>query len=196
MRYFCYLRSKTYTTKNKLVGYNATLYRQDDATLACTCNQAFIYKNQFRNLLNNGEIFPLNFDNSRVIVRKTFKSREQEFRYIVQRIREYMEDKYGIGTDLAGQCIEASELIAYILNSFGIQAKTVEGWCLYDDMYYGSDVPYDAHTWVEANGFYIDVTADQFNPGMGKENEFPGVIFRRGLPYGMQYDEPVEGVDY
>ena len=104
-----------------------------------------------------------------------------------------METNYGTGTDLCGYCIEASELIVSLFRYFGYtNCKTVEGWCSFDDDSSCSDAPYDPHTWVEIeNGqFYIDITADQFNTCMYRENKYPPIIFRKGLPYGMCYEEP------
>ena len=37
---------------------------------------------------------------------------------------------------------------------------------------------------------YIDVTADQFNYNMYKENEYPPILIHKGLPHGMCYEEP------
>lgn len=109
-------------------------------------------------------------------------------------VRKYMEINYGVDTDLCGHCIEASELIVAILGLYDIKARTVEGWCRYDDDYYGSDVPYDPHTWVEVDGgdgkIYIDVAADQFNNGMWDGNEYPAVLVSRYLPHGMSYKKP------
>lgn len=113
--------------------------------------------------------------------------------YIAAEVREKMVGLYGDGTDLCGHCIEASEKIAErIREELGIEAITVEGWCRFDDDAYGSDRPWDPHTWVEVPslGLYVDVTADQFNFGMERKNKFPGVIVQKGLPYGMIYDEP------
>ena len=109
---------------------------------------------------------------------------------IATQVRKEMVDKYGEGTDLAGHCIEASDRIVDLLTNSDIEAKTVEGWCIYDDDYYGSDRPYDEHTWVELNdGTYIDVTADQFNDGMYTENELPKIIIGN-IPNCMVYNEP------
>lgn len=117
----------------------------------------------------------------------------REIRLLSEQVREEMESKYGVGTDLAGYCIEASEKLAKrIHEQLGLNAVTVEGWCRYDDDYYGSDYPWDPHTWVEIPemGIYADVTADQFNYGMDIENEFSGIVVQEGLPHGMQYEEP------
>lgn len=106
-------------------------------------------------------------------------------------VRNEMVCKYG--ADLAGHCIEASDIIVERLaDKFGLEAVAVEGWCKFDDEYYGSDRPWDPHTWVEipSLGLYVDVTADQFNSGMYAENEFDSVIVCKGLPNGMQYEEP------
>ena len=102
-----------------------------------------------------------------------------------------MEAKYGKGTDLCGRCIEASELIVANLKYWGCNDyNTVEGWCEFDDDSNCSDAPYDPHTWVEMGNIYIDVTADQFNYNMYKENEYPPILIHKGLPHGMCYEEP------
>lgn len=110
---------------------------------------------------------------------------------IAQSVRDEMIAIYG--DDLQGKCIEASEkIVERILLDLGIEAITVEGWCQYDDECYGSDRPWDEHTWVEMPelGLYIDVTAEQFNHGMFSENDYAAVIVCKGLPHGMRYDEP------
>lgn len=107
-------------------------------------------------------------------------------------VRNEMVSEYG--EDLQGRCVEASDrILEKILGSgFGIEVVSPGGWCQFDDEYYGSDHPWDPHTWVEvpALGLYVDVTADQFNYGMDAENEYPVVIVQKGLPHGMRYDEP------
>lgn len=110
---------------------------------------------------------------------------------IATKVRQELEEKYG--EDLAGNCIEASEMItAHLSCELGVAAKTVEGWCQFDDECYGSDRPWDPHTWAEipSVNLYIDVTADQFNYGMAIKNEYPSVIVQQNLPHGMRYDEP------
>lgn len=110
---------------------------------------------------------------------------------LAQNVRRDMTSTYG--SDLAGYCIEASERIVHALSEqLGITARTVEGWCRFDDECYGSDRPWDPHTWAEIPSLklYVDITADQFNCGMDLENEFSDVIVQEGLPHGMQYTEP------
>ena len=122
-----------------------------------------------------------------------FEHDEMNVMDVLYTVRTLMERRYGVGTDLTGHCIEASDIIVDMLKVFGCKSvRAVEGWCHYDDEHYCSDRSYDPHTWVELNGYYLDVTADQFNFGMFKENEFPSVIFQKGLPHGMCYAEPVE----
>ena len=114
-------------------------------------------------------------------------------KHILVVCRGYIEAIHGTGTDLCGSCIEASELIVFILKYFGYNnCKTVEGWCEYDDDSSCSDRPYDEHTWVELeNGrIYVDITADQFNYCMYKSNKFAPIIMQRDLPHGMCYEEP------
>ena len=121
---------------------------------------------------------------------------EKLIKLVAYKVRKLMEYRYGVGTDLCGECIEASELIAAILRYLGYaDCKVVEGWCAFGDGSSCSDAPYDPHTWVELDGgtVYIDVTADQFNHFM----EFPykPIEIRRGLPHGMVYNEPIEMLD-
>jgi hypothetical protein len=112
-------------------------------------------------------------------------------------VRDYIELSYGVRTDIAGRCIEASELIVEILKCLGFKTtKTVEGWCLFDNQDYGSDRPYDEHTWVEIKDIYIDVTADQFNVAMYADTEFKPIIIQKGLPHGMRYYEPEYNEEY
>lgn len=106
-------------------------------------------------------------------------------------VRKWMVEHYGEGINLAGHCIEASDLIVDILGIASVKgAQSVEGWVTYDDDMY-SIVSYDPHTWVEVHSdsgdfYYIDVTADQFNYGMDFEFKFSGVTicFNR-YPHGV-----------
>lgn len=110
---------------------------------------------------------------------------------IAQETRADMVSLYGEA--LQGKCIEASEkIVERVCSELGVEAIIVEGWCQFDDEHYGSDRPWDPHTWVEVPSLnlYIDVTADQFNYGMYGENDFPPVIVREGLPHGMRYVQP------
>lgn len=102
-------------------------------------------------------------------------------------IRKDLESRYT--TPLHGKCIESSDLVLNYLKSKKIEAIAVEGWCLYDDEYYGSDRPYDAHTWVEVPslGIIIDLTLDQFQAGM---NENIPSVFIGPLPDFLKYEEP------
>ena len=110
---------------------------------------------------------------------------------VAKNVRLEMEAKYGKGVKLAGRCIEASEILQKRLLQRGINSNTVEGWCIYEDKHYGSNRPYDAHTWVEIescdNRIYVDVTADQFQPGMF---HLINEIIIGEKPEFMVYDEP------
>lgn len=106
-------------------------------------------------------------------------------------IRTELEDRYGY--DLSGFCIDASEILVSRLKcELSVDANIVEGWCQFDDETYGSDRPWDPHTWVEipAYGLCIDITADQFNYGMSVENQYPKILVQKGLAHGIRYDEP------
>ena len=119
-----------------------------------------------------------------------WKDKNGKIYQICKQVRDEFVNKFGQGTCLAGHCIDASDRIVELLSNIGIKAKTIEGWCVYDDEYYGSDRPYDEHTWVELDdGTYIDVTADQFNDGMWDENKLPEIIIGN-KPDCMVYNEP------
>ena len=106
---------------------------------------------------------------------------------ICKQVRDELVNKYGEDF-LYGKCIEASDKIVELLNKEGIDAKTVEGWCVYDDDSGCSDRPYDEHTWVELeDGTYIDVTATQFQSFI--EDDIPDIIIGN-IPYYMSYNEP------
>lgn len=157
-----------YVLNNQITLINASIYNSKDKT---------------------GKITP------RIYFRQ-YKDTKGLIEMIAHQVRKYFEKDYGVDTDLCGYCIEASEVVSAMLKFAGINSRTVEGWCEFDDEYYGSDRPYDPHTWVEIDvkssnrPIYVDITADQFNPGMYKENEFKGVTISIGLPHGMTYDEP------
>lgn len=103
-------------------------------------------------------------------------------------VRTWMVDHYGEGVNMAGHCIEASDLLVQILHLLGyVDARTAEGWVKYDDDRY-AESGYDAHTWVELGNTYIDVTADQFNYGMFPENKFKGIIICEKYPHGVCLD--------
>lgn len=134
---------------------------------------------------------------SGVIYFRKWHDAEHKIKTTAEILRESLVKQYGSSTDLCGHCIEASELLRDIFSTMGIPCHTIEGWCEFDDEYYGSDRPYDPHTWLEiprrgGKSVYVDITADQFNPGMYEETKYDGIIIQFGLPHGMRYDEPVE----
>lgn len=111
----------------------------------------------------------------------------ESFREDLLLIRKDLETKYS--TPLFGKCIESSELVLNYLSSKKIKAVVIEGWCLYDDEHYGSDRPYDEHTWVEipSLGIIVDLTLDQFQAGI---NDTIETVFIGPLPYFLKYKEP------
>lgn len=188
---------ETVYEKTKIAGYKLNIFKPVKE-FDFEVHTGYIKKEKLNTIMNDNRFCIINaYKRKNDICVKHLTKDVQGIRKIISEVRKLMETEYGTGTDLAGHCIEASQLITTILNRFVARIpnevfKTVEGWCEYDDEYYGSDVPYDPHTWVESNtGYYIDVTADQFNPGMCNENEFKGIIFQTGLPHGMTYTEPV-----
>lgn len=195
---FVIINKKLYDNKKHLTGvvYVEVNYNYKLTTYA----QVSVYPNEFIKRVRNGSIFLgngiLTMDNKIKIY--DYFDLKTLLNNITTKVRDYMERVYGTGTDLAGHCIEASEYIVATLKRYGVKARCVEGYCLWDDDTYGSDVPYDPHTWVEldTNHAYIDVTADQFNPGMYEGNEFKKIIISANRPKEMMVEEPVEGVDY
>lgn len=113
-------------------------------------------------------------------------------RNVALSVRKNLELRF-LYPGLAGTCIEASESIVQELAAVKVKARTVEGWCLYDDEHYGSDRSYDEHTWVEVDAgddvLFVDVTLDQFQPGMNDPIE-PVVIGE--MPRFLVLDEPRE----
>lgn len=109
---------------------------------------------------------------------------------VAQKVREEIVSKYG--DLLYGKCIEASERIQQLLLEKSIQAKTVEGWCIYGEDANVSSRPYDEHTWVEVGNIYIDVTADQFKAFV---DEYIPPIIVGDKPDYMVYDEPTYLLD-
>lgn len=148
-------------------------------------------------------IIPLNFQllEGRPVPAFEYINGLDKAQRVAKVVRDYITQDGATGTDLCGSCIEAAELTVACLKEYRVNnARTVEGWCRFDDDCYGSDRPYDPHTWVEIPGkdldhpehefYYLDVTAEQFNPGMAKENEYPPIILQPGLPHGMRHEEP------
>lgn len=175
-----------------VIGYDE-IKQTANTTDEISCPSISTTKENIIHGVNNREMI---LCNASVMPDGTIQQKHMDYYKIIEStasaVREYCEINYGTDTDLCGHCIEASELIKAILNMFGIDSKVVEGWCRWDYDWYGSDRPYDPHTWVEVgdkiNMIYIDVTADQFNPGM--ENEYPNILIHEGLPRGMFYIEP------
>ena len=119
---------------------------------------------------------------------------------VVRQTRTEFENKYcthqeGVidGHDMAGHCIEASEILVNKLTQRGYSCVIIEGWCQYDYYESCSDRSYDAHTWVEilkADGnLYVDVTGDQFDWGLEVENHFGGAYIGE-TPVHMWVEEP------
>lgn len=184
---------KIFDDKHKVIGYSAFQIKYNPKKYECDIKCKEISTADLIKLLHSDSVVPINsylIKNSPA-VRITRCYDLNQINRIANMVRKFMVDNYGTGTDLAGHCIEASEYIVTIAKFLGFKnARTVEGWCRWDADDYGSDRPYDPHTWAEICGIYVDVTADQFNCGMYKGNEYRGVILGKGLPHGMRYDEP------
>lgn len=113
-----------------------------------------------------------------------------QIKMFLEIVREDLVSQHG-KDNLHGTCIEASELISKELNKQGIKNTIVEGWCVYDDENYGSDRPYDEHTWVEIESqgkvIVLDVTLDQFKYGI--DEPIPPIYIGE-KPDFLVYDEP------
>ena len=187
--------------------FNAKKYREtafrigwlnyNKKTYSCNREYKMISRTDLIKAVKNKDIILMNgkITTDNKVVWNVPEDKSKRIKMVVSKVRELMECKYGTDTDLCGRCIEASELIVSNLKLWGIeQCKTVEGWCKFDDASGCSDRPYDPHTWVEMKGgYYIDVTADQFNLFM--DNPYDSILIRKGLPYGIVYEEPVEMLD-
>ena len=92
------------------------------------------------------------------------------------------------GDDPTGYCVEASEMIIEELKMEGLKAELIEGWVQYDDPSTCTDRDHDEHSWVECEGYIIDVTGDQFDYFM--EEPMPPVYIDKEIPHGWFYDEP------
>lgn len=190
--------------KNQNTGYKVVLITWVDRENKILTRKAVTKRGEILEYLrkSKGTTYLINatiHKNNNIYIQK-FRDKSAIIKGLAVKLRKIFEELYGKETDIAGYCIQASELLQAIYKVYGIQSKTVEGWCEYDDEYYGQDRPYDEHTWLEISlnnqnkfkqSLYVDITADQFNNGMYIENQFDGVIIRTGLPHGMSYREPV-----
>lgn len=183
--------------QNGAITYTITTFSWDRATMQVVTLTTDIGIKAFKQLEDNNRIIAINFDKDKIKPDINSISIKDKIKMAAKSVRLYITSTYGIGIDLCGRCIEASDLLAAILKYLGVYAETVEGWCKYDIEDYGSERSYDEHTWVELKdqNIYIDVTADQFNYGMEEENKFKGITVSKGLPHGMVYDEPEDYED-
>lgn len=105
-------------------------------------------------------------------------------------VRKELEEE---SNDLRGSSLYASELIISALKKERVSAKSVEGWCVYDEFTNYTNAHYDDHVWIEvADGkkvWYVDVTATQFQFQI--DVNIPKVIVGE-RPYYMSYKEPSE----
>ena len=118
------------------------------------------YEEMLFKVKNQNENFKLHLNES-LFEEYNSNNNEQLYREIASQVRKEMVDR--CGPDLTSQCIDASDRIVQLLKEEGISARTVDKYIFYD---FDHDFiePYDYHSWVEtADGYYIDVTADQFN---------------------------------
>lgn len=115
---------------------------------------------------------------------------EQKLLLVANYVRMAMVHQHSTqyGLELYGTCIEACDMIVDMLHDIGISAKAIEGWCIYEDDASCSDRCYDEHTWVECEGYYIDVTADQFNSCMFCD--LKEIYVTKDKPKCMVYTEP------
>lgn len=105
-----------------------------------------------------------------------------------QKARIYITNKYGTGTNLCGRCIEAADYLVDCLKLNDINAKTVEGYIIYDIDENCSDRAWDEHTWVELDdGTVVDVTVEQFNYQMYED--YPPILIEKE-PHGYVYEKP------
>lgn len=116
----------------------------------------------------------------------------EKIKQIASEVRQIMVKKYGKGNNLSGHCVQASDLIIEKLKQVGItKIKSPNGYCLLDENC-GFEYPYDDHVWVEACGYYIDVTAEQFNDYLSERDEqFPPICIFKKRPRCMALRKPL-----
>lgn len=194
------LKKKVYDKQNKLVGCNISVFVYKDSKYECEIHNYCKRPLELIKSIINGELYPINFivKSNNVITVIKYSDAKIGVEKIANSMRNFMEKNYGVETDLAGHCIEASEYLAKILGCFNIRnTKVVEGYCLWENEDYGSDRPYDEHTWLEIDSrYYLDITADQFNVGFFDYGHFKPVEFRARRPDEMHISRPIEGEDY
>jgi len=78
----------------------------------------------------------------------------------------------------AGCCLEASMSLCIELASKRLEPKLLEGYVFVDGYSYN-------HYWVFCLGFYIDITADQFNCYVKNKEYFPKVLI--DSPKALKY---------
>lgn len=109
---------------------------------------------------------------------------------IAENVRNKIVNKYGTGDKLRGHCVEASDLIVEELNKHNIASKSPEGYILLDDTL-DLQFPYDSHVWVEAEGYFIDVTIEQFNDYLkATDKPFPPICIFKKRPKNLVMEEP------
>lgn len=81
---------------------------------------------------------------------------------IANKVRDIITKKYGTQQDLSGHCLQASDKIVQLLKEHKIKSKVISGYILLDDQL-GWQYPYEYHYWVQCDGYFIDVTIEQFN---------------------------------
>lgn len=194
--------------RGRVLGYALTLLTWNQRMLQCEKREVLIArKNVYKTFSDTTKFITCNFSTSRdnkIIsnsVKLTSRKDVNTALKVASSVRKLVSLEWGTGIALSGHCIEASEMIAYAINLIlhGEFARTVEGYCLYDDEEYGSDRPYSEHTWVQTSihGLeYIDVTADQFNVAMYPEHQYKNIHYSSNLPYGIMVNQPREGIDY
>jgi len=86
-----------------------------------------------------------------------------------RRLRTRMVGQYG--PDLGGFCGEASFRLRRILEAVGYHPTTINGMVQFPNGCGG-------HWWLELHQRYIDITGDQFNRHLPKEDQIPKVLVR------------------
>ena len=99
--------------------------------------------------------------------------------------------KWGEG-DPAGQCYESSYHLKECLYKHGIKTELVGGVFNVDFDRKGNRVEMasdeDGHFWLDWNGVVIDVTADQFNCQLEKENEVKAIVIGESSDRYLDYN--------
>lgn len=147
------LHNKLYKNK-RLIGCNITIIRYNRKTTRCELQTINIDTKNIISKLHSKEIIHINFVlwKNGIIAANKYESTQCIIKETAIKMRKFLEIQYGIGTDLCGHCIEASEYMEKILRFKGY--TTSRGGIVFGEMgiMVQIDLMMNIHSWNwEAN---------------------------------------------